>query len=75
MRSRMRHLLSVTSTLLVLVVLLSGPALPATALEARQESPMGVVQGTGDFPRLPVVAPGADGAWSVSTDCPAFLHS
>jgi len=68
----MRHLLSVTSTLLVLVVLLSGPALPATALEARQESPGQVVQGTGDFPRLPVIASGVDGAWSVSTDCPAF---
>jgi hypothetical protein len=75
MRSRMQHLLSVTSTLLVLVVLLSGPALPATAREARQEPPMQVVQGSGDFPRLPVVAPGAVRAWSVLTDCPAFLHS
>lgn len=49
---------------LVLAVLLPvGQAPPVTALEARQElSPRWVVQGYGDFPRLPIVASGADGS-------------
>jgi hypothetical protein len=51
------------SILLALAVLLSiGQVSLATVLEARQEPPPGaVVQGHGNFPRLPVVAPGADG--------------
>jgi len=64
------------SILLALAVLLPfGQALPATAREPRQEPPIQVVQGSGAFPRLPVVAPGAVHAWSVSNDCPAFLQS
>jgi hypothetical protein len=48
--------------LLVLAVLLSGPVPPITALEARQEPPPELVaQGPAGFPRLPVVAPAADG--------------
>lgn len=65
MRSRMQHLLSVTSTLLVLVVLLSGPASSVTAREARQDPAGQVVQGTGGFPRLPVIAPGSDGGMAL----------
>ncbi len=61
MNIRMQHFLRTTSVLLVLTVLLLGQMPPATALEARQEPPDRVVQGYGDFPRLPVVAPGADG--------------
>jgi len=61
MSSRMQHLLRTTSALLVLIVLLSGAASSVTAREARQDPAGQIVQGTGDFPRLPVVAPGADG--------------
>jgi hypothetical protein len=50
----------VTTALLVLAVLLSGKTPPATALENHQEPPDEVVEGYGDFPRLPVIAPGAD---------------
>jgi hypothetical protein len=60
MNVKMRHFLRTTSVLLVLAVLLLGQTPPATALEAHQELPGRVVQGYGDFPRLPVVAPGAD---------------
>jgi hypothetical protein len=59
----MQHLFRSTSMLLVLTILSSGLASSVTAMEARQESPPKlVVQGYGDFPRLPVVAPGADGS-------------
>ena len=61
MNVKMQHFLRTTSVLLVLTVLLLGQMPPATALEAHQEPPDRVVQGYGDFPRLPVVAPGADG--------------
>lgn len=62
MNVKVQHLLRTTSILLVLAVLLSGPVPSVTALEARQEPPPKlVVQGSGDFPRLPVVGPGADG--------------
>ena len=62
MNSRVQHLLRTTSALLVLAALLSGPASSVTAREAWQEPPSNrVAQGYGNFPRLPVVAPGADG--------------
>jgi hypothetical protein len=62
MNIRMQNLVRITSVLLVLAVLLSGLASSVAALEARQE-PLGrVVQGWGDFPRLPVVAPATDGS-------------
>jgi hypothetical protein len=58
-----QNLFKTTSTLLVFVALLSGPASSIIALEVRQESlPELVMQGSGDFPRLPVVAPAADGS-------------
>ena len=59
MSSRMQHLLRTTSALLVLIALLSGAASSVTAREARHDPAGQIVQGTGDFPRLPVVAPGA----------------
>jgi hypothetical protein len=67
MNSRMQHLLRTTSNMLVLAVLLSGllsgPTSSVTAREAWQEPPPNrVAQGYGNFPRLPVVAPGEDGA-------------
>jgi len=68
----MQHLLRVTGLLLVLVMVLPGPPLSARAAQTWQEPSGLVVQGSGHFPRLPVVAVGVDGAWSVSTDCPAF---
>lgn len=62
MNVKMQHLLRTASALLVLAVLLSGPASSVTAREAWQEPPPNrVAQGYGDFPRLPVVAPVADG--------------
>jgi len=64
------------SILLALAVLLPfGQASPATAWEAHQDPAGQVIEGSGAFPRLPVIAPGAVHAWSVSTDCPAFLQS
>jgi hypothetical protein len=62
MNVKQQHLVRTASALFVLAVLLSGPTSSVTALEARQEPlPRLVVQGSGDFPRMPVVAPGADG--------------
>lgn len=63
MNSRMQHFFRIASALLALIVLLAGQAPYATAIGTRQEPPPErIVQGTGDFPRLPVVAPGADGS-------------
>lgn len=75
MTAKMHHFLRITGLLLVLTMILSGPPLSARAPTTRQEPPGQVVQGSGAFPRLPVIAPGAVHAWSVSTDCPAFLQS
>jgi hypothetical protein len=62
MKTKVQLFLRTTSILLVLAVLLSGPASSVTAMEAYQElSPKLVTQGTGNFPRLPVVGPSADG--------------
>jgi len=71
-----QRLLRTSSVLLVLAMLLSGQVPSVTALRNYQEPPLGqTTQGYGDFPRLPIVAPGAVRAWSVSTGCSAFLPS
>jgi hypothetical protein len=63
MNVKIQHLFRIASVLLVLAVFLPGQASAVTALEARQKPPPNrVVQGRGSFPRLPVVAPGADGS-------------
>ncbi|HDQ70686.1 MAG TPA: hypothetical protein ENN19_01165 [Chloroflexi bacterium] len=62
MNIKKQHFLGTTSILLVLAILLSGLALSVAAMGIYELSPKLVMQGTGDFPRLPVVAPGTDGA-------------
>ncbi len=62
MNVKIQHFFKAVSVLRVLIMHLSGQASAVKAVEVRQEPPPDrVVQGYGDFPRLPVVAPGADG--------------
>jgi hypothetical protein len=62
MDTRNQRLLRIIGVVLALIVLLSGQSPFATALGTRQEpSPAPSIQGYGNFPRLPIVAPGVDG--------------
>ncbi len=62
MNIKVQHLLQTANVLLILVVALLGQTPTDMRVEAQQDTPGAVDRyGWGDFPRLPVVAPGADG--------------
>ncbi|MGQ9553284.1 MAG: C39 family peptidase [Anaerolineae bacterium] len=62
MKTGIKPLIRVLLLLAISLLLVLSNGLPATALTNLQESPSSsLIIGSGDFPRLPVVAPGPDG--------------